>query len=270
MQRVRAGGAQNHIKKLAAFLPYTATSSHDPRALAPNEGGVRCRPTDSKLAVLMQEHPDWSWGRRVCGSLRSFAPSRVCWTESRLDAAVEIVHVDGEHELAYAEGLKAPFVVIQHGLTCAPRTTAPAHKPQTTSARARHHRPSHCHRPSHTARLDSRTGRQQNVWQKRPPREAYERLWQRALLTVSFQDLEADAASKGYAFYPMPWGANENGGRAAWNPFVAHASVEPVAGPPVLAHGWCDTHIPSPQSSSHRPPAHRQTSAHRSCSSLAT
>jgi len=168
MQRVRAGGAQNHIKKLAAFLPYTATSSHDPRALAPNEGGVRCRPTDGKLAVLMQEHPDWSWGRRVCGSLRSFAPSRVCWTESRLDAAVEIVHVDGEHELAYAEGLKAPFVVIQHGLT------------------------------------------QQNVWQKRPPREAYERLWQRALLTVSFQDLEADAASKGYAFYPMPWGANEN------------------------------------------------------------
>ena len=185
-QRVRRGVAGNrgetmqrmlrvkaHISKLAAFLPYTATPSDDPEALAPNEGGVRCGEAQAdattRLRVFMQEHPEWSWGRRVCGSLRSFAPANVCWTDTREAADVEIVHVDGENELAYAETLKTtPFVAIQHGLT------------------------------------------QQNAWQARPPREAFAQVWQRALLTASFQDLAADAATGHFPFYPMPWGADEH------------------------------------------------------------
>ena len=233
---------QAHVKKMAAFLPYTRYGADgDPDALAPNEAGVRCaRLNDTAddgghgasppLRVFMQEHPNWSWGRRVCGSLRSFAPAgRVCWTDSRSDADVEIVHVDGDNELWYAETVAAlrapPFVVLQHGLT------------------------------------------QQNFWQPRPSRQAYAAVWSRALLVVSFQvrsfaifrllpaspafsqllppsptptrcallvvslqDLAADAADgeRGFDFYPMPWGANEDVFAPGPNPTPADERAKTV------------------------------------------
>ena len=110
----------------------------------------------------------------MCGALRSFAPSYVCWTDVMESADVELVHVDSEAEAQYAvrraqmdrRGVSpgaCPFVAIQHGtrkLTA--RSVPPAH---------------------------------------------YVAAWRAALLTTSFQDLSAEAAMHRFRFYPMPWGA---------------------------------------------------------------
>ena len=190
------------------LLPYAQTTVlNGTGPLAPNEGGTRCGDHEEhehgKLRIYMREHSGWSWGRRVCGSLRGFSPSWVCWASDRRRSDVEFLHVDGEMELLYArkrarevgDAAWPPLVVFQHGLT------------------------------------------QQNAWQPRPPRSAYLEIWRAAVLTVSFQDLKGDADGGGaaeamgtteqinrtttslFSFYEMPWGANKD-------VFVPHAQVD--------------------------------------------
>ena len=41
------------------------------------------------------------------------------------------------------------------------------------------------------------------------PRSLFRAVWKRSILTVSFQDLAADASNASFAFMPMPWGADD-------------------------------------------------------------
>ena len=100
-----------------AFLPYTQPELAELGSLkskhpySPNARGLHCDnrtawpPANSsrRLRVFMLEDSGWSWGRRVCGSMRSWSPEWVCWTDKRDAADVEIIHVDNQEELEYAQ-----------------------------------------------------------------------------------------------------------------------------------------------------------------------
>ncbi len=202
--RPRGQLANEYIQYAAHAASSSAThlSSKLDRAAANAlyQGGRACRvtPAPGDFRVFMRERAQWTWGRRVCRALRTFAPRGVCWLDEatylRDGADLELIHVDGEHELRWAlnrtrqpsqpsHWRPAPFAIFQHGLSFADVS-----------------------------------------------RERFADGWRAAVLTASFQDLSEDAARHGFAFLAMPWGADEEF-------FVPPAPMasEPAAAPTTLA-----------------------------------
>ena len=80
-----------------------------------------CLPFSDQLKVYSYCDQEWSWGARVCTALRDFAPKHFCFHGFRLDADIEIKHVDADRHVqyvleAYEQFTDAPIVVLQHGI----------------------------------------------------------------------------------------------------------------------------------------------------------
>ena len=121
------------------------------------------------MRVLMRERAQWSWGRRVCRALRDFAPTDVCWLE------------EAAFEREGAADLELIHVDEDWELRLATERT----REQPRFAIFQH-----------------------GVGFADVSRERFAAGWRAAALTASFQDLSADAARYGFAFHPMPWGAD--------------------------------------------------------------
>ena len=132
-------------------------------------------PPGGVLRVYQWVDPAWGWGERIGGALRRHAPRWVRWVNSTANADVELYHIVGRKEADVL--LERPEG--RDGAT-APAVVAIQHVLTTGGA----------------------------------SRAEFARAWARALLVVSFHDLDhppaAEAASVPPRFHPMPWGADEN------------------------------------------------------------
>ena len=118
--------AEPNGSKSAELSPLLSDFESDGRPVigALFQGGHRCDVTRTSgiLAVHMPEDAAWSWGRRLCSAIRTFAPSDVCWVDSNARAAdIEIRHVDCAREalMAVNASRSRPVVLFQHSLAFA-------------------------------------------------------------------------------------------------------------------------------------------------------
>lgn len=121
------------------------------------------------IRVYMTFDSSWTWGAIIDAGLRQ-APSWVHFVGARELADVEVKHIVGKKEADEAMYRPENW----------PPTVVVQHVIETSSGN----------------------------FGREGPRDCFRRLWRRSLLTVSFHDLALEAASGGFAFLPLPWGAD--------------------------------------------------------------
>eukprot|EP01062_Namystynia_karyoxenos_P019728 TRINITY_DN17437_c0_g1_i1.p1 TRINITY_DN17437_c0_g1~~TRINITY_DN17437_c0_g1_i1.p1 ORF type:complete len:610 (+),score=176.11 TRINITY_DN17437_c0_g1_i1:62-1831(+) len=127
-----------------------------------------------RISVWTEIDAGWTWGPRIGLALEHFAPKWVSWADDPRKADVRLLHIVGHVERRRALQMREPpFVAIQHVVGTAAQEDGMA------------------------APADANNSV-----------ELWARFWQRALLTVSFHELDAAGREHGFDFLPLPWGAD--------------------------------------------------------------